>query len=247
MANTILGPKFFEMRDRLWGPNENHGISSDCPNPYCDYMMTDDDWNAIEFSRGYFDCPKCGWRSYMPEAMGESTRQRTRSGMSLSDMGSLGEEIVFDHLQKQPFTIGQLVWKSPTYNDPIDAVIGQFAAEIKSLHSEAFPRVKIAADPSFKNRGDTIRAKEQRVRELQAQLGTPLEGSMLAVRINFFNNRADFFHAVGFKDRLLTAMEHIATTDFTHLNPFSNPADVPAVAEMEEQGWTVSEDDGIPF
>jgi hypothetical protein len=244
MANPILGPKWNQLVNTLW-PNESHGAQSDCPNPYCDYNLTREDINDAEYAGGAFQCPQCGWQyDLSPQLYGE-TRDRTRSGMSLAEMGQLGEEVVkqFADENGQIPGIGPIRWESPDYQDPIDLVAGNYALEVKSLHSESYPRFKIAADPSSgKNRSATIQGKMERMAQLSQHLGIPLQPAMLGVRLNFYTNRADFFFAPEYRDRMMTNMTHVGSTDFSKLNPFQNPEDVNQQA-LPAQGETSD----IPF
>lgn len=245
MANPVLGPKWHGLQQTLW-PGEQHGIYSDCPNPYCDYMFTDEDVDHASVVGGAFQCPQCGWKFDLHKMLlGE--RDRTRSGMSLSEMGTLGENVVKAYAQQMGEIpgIGPLTWESPTYQDPIDLVAGDFALEVKTLHSESFPRFKIAADPSTGGaRADVIRKKHQRMNELSQHFGKPLYPGMLGLRLNFYTNRADFFFAPEYKDRMMTAMTHVGEYDFSALNPFKNPEDISAQA-LPAQGETAGDD--IPF
>lgn len=243
----LLGPKWEQMNQNLW-PGESHGVTSDCPNPYCDYNLTQQDVNDAEYVGGAFTCPQCGWKYDLSPMLSGEQRERTRSGMSLTEMGQLGEQVVKQYATEMNGLpgLGQLRWEAPEYNDPIDLVAGDYALEVKSLHSESFPRYKIAADPgSGARRADVIRKKHERMQQLAQHLGTPLTPGLLGVRLNFYTNRADFFFAPEYKDRLMTAMEHIGYTDFTSLNPFKNPEDV-ASQSLPAQGETMGDDD-IPF
>lgn len=245
MAQPILGPKWENMNQTLW-PGESHGIISDCPNPHCDYNLTPQDESDAEMVGGRFNCPQCGWSWNI---MSEDTRDRTRSGMSLAEMGQLGEAVVKQYATEMKTIpeVGQILWESPGYQDPIDLVAGDYAIEVKSLHSESFPRYKIAADPgSGATRADIIRKKHERMAQLSQHLGKALNAGMIGVRLNFYTNRADFFFAPEYKDRLMTAMKHVGYTDFTKLNPFKRPEDVQSMS-LPQQGETVGDDSDIPF
>lgn len=249
MANPVLGPKWRSLQDSLW-PGEQHGISSDCPNPYCDYMLTSEDIETAEWSGGSFQCPNCGWKyDITPMMTGEVDRDRTRTGMKLSEMGAIGEAVVKKFAEENQGIpgIGQLVWEAPGYHDPIDLVVGDYAIEVKSLHSESYPRYKIAADPgSGAKRADVIRQKHDRMQELSNHFNKPLYPGMIGVRLNFYTNRADLFFAPEYKDRMMTAMQHVGTTDFANLNPFKRPEDVTNQI-LPAQGETMGDDSDIPF
>jgi hypothetical protein len=244
----VLGPKWEQMNQTLW-PGESHGISSDCPNPYCDYNLTSQDVEDAEMSGGAFTCPQCGWKYDLSPMLYGEQRQRTRAGMTPAQMGQIGEDVIkqwADESGEIP-GVGKILWESPDYNDPIDLVAGDFAIEAKTLHSEAFPRYKIAADPGSGGRRSTvIQKKMNRMQELSQHLGKPLYPAMIGVRLNFYTNRADFFFANEYRDRLMTAMTHIGSTDFSKLNPFKNPEDISS-QQLPQQGETQDYDADIPF
>lgn len=245
MANPPLGQKWNDLQSTLW-PGEAHGISSDCPNPYCDYNLTRQDIDDAEWAGGAFTCPKCGWQYDISPLLYGETRQRTRAGMSLLQMGQIGEEAIKQWADEEGEIpgVGKILWESPDYQDPIDLVAGQYAIEAKTLHSESYPRFKIAADPgSGSRRPDVIAKKHERMQQLSQHLGVPLYPAMIGVRLNFYTNRADFFFAPEYKDRLMTAMTHLGSMDFSKLNPFQNPEDV-AQQALPPQGET---DADIPF
>jgi len=242
-----LGPKWEELKQNLW-PNEDQGVDSDCPNPHCDYMLTDQDMYDAEEFGGHFTCPNCRWTYDLSPYMYQEVRQQTRAGMTPKEMGQLGESVVRDFADENNGIpgLGELRWEAPDYNDPIDAVVGDFAIEIKSLHSESYPRFKIAADPTTGgNRSDVIKQKIDRMNELGMHLGSQLAPGVLGVRLNFFTSRADFFFSSGFKDARMTAMEHLGTSDFSKLNPFKKPEEVSALS-LPTQGETYGDED-IPF
>jgi hypothetical protein len=251
MANT-LGPKWNDLRDTLW-PGESHGIASDCPNPYCNYNLTEQDISDAEFHGGDFECPNCGWSYNISHLLTGDTRQRTRAGMTPLVMGQIGEQIIKQWADENGEIpgVGRIIWESPDYKDPIDLVAGQYAIEAKTLHSESYPRFKIAADPgSGASRSYVIRKKMERMQQLSQHLGIPLIPAMIGVRLNFYTNRADFFFQNEYKDRLMTAMTHLGSTDFSKLNPFKNPEDV-AQQSLPHQGDTTGAglvgDADIPF
>lgn len=245
MAQPSLGPKWEEFKNTMW-PNESHGINADCPNPYCDYMITPQDVEHAEHTGGAFECPKCRWQYDLSPYLWGDNRERTRSGMSLQSMGQLGEDVVKKFVDENGGIpgLGELLWESPDYHDPIDIVAGDYALEVKSLHSESFPRYKIAADPgSGARRADVIQKKHQRLAELSQHLEKPLYPGLLGVRLNFYTNRADLFFAPEYKDRMMTAMQPVGYTDFSNLNPFPNPEDVTSM-QLPPQGETSEE---FPF
>lgn len=248
MPNSPLGPKWNDLSNTLW-PGESHGISSDCPNPYCNYNLTPQDIEDAEWHGGEFQCPNCGWDSNIDHMITGDQRQRTRAGMSLMQMGQIGEDAIKQWAEQEGEIpgVGKIIWESPDYQDPIDLVAGQFAIEAKTLHSESYPRFKIAADPgSGTRRPDVIAKKHDRMAQLSQHLGVPLYPAMIGVRLNFYTNRADFFFAPEYKDRLMTAMTHLGSWDFSSLNPFKNPEDV-AQQSLPAQGETADLDADIPF
>lgn len=244
-----LGPKWQDLQNTLW-PGESHGLGGDCPNPYCDYELTRQDYDDAEMSGGNFTCPKCGWHWNVAPMMYEEERQRTRTGMSLLDMGQIGEEAIKQWARQEGEIpgVGQILWESPDYHDPIDLVAGDYAIEAKTLHSESFPRFKIAADPgSGARRADVIKKKHDRMEQLAQHLGKPLYPAMIGVRLNFYSNQADFFFAPEYKDRMMTSMTHLGSMDFSNLNPFKHPEDI-AQQSLPAQGETSSDPDAdIPF
>ena len=164
----------------------------------------------------------------------------------MASMGQIGEEAIkqFANEQGEIPGVGKIIWESPDYQDPIDLVAGQYAIEAKTLHSESYPRFKIAADPgSGGRRPDVIAKKHERMAQLSQHLGIPLYPAMIGVRLNFYTNRADFFFAPEYKDRMMTVMTHLGSWDFSSLNPFKNPEDV-AQQALPAQGET---DADIPF
>jgi hypothetical protein len=242
--NPQLGPKYWQMRDNLWGADEEHGLGGDCANPYCDYEMGDQDWQDIGYGEGQWQCPNCGFDQIIPTGDPSGGPTSTRSGMDTKTMGQLGEEVARQAIRDGALPqLGPLRWQSPDYNDPIDMVVGGNALEVKTLHSESFPRFKMGPSRSSRSRANTIKAKVERTRELSAALGTPLSEGTLGVRLNFYTGRADFFYATEFRDRMMTAMTHLGEYDFSKLNPFRDhvPGDLP------QQGATEPDEDDIPF
>jgi len=238
--NPRVGPKYWQMADNLWGADETHGLYGDCANPYCDYNMDEDDWRDVQMGEGRWQCPNCRWDQLVPDGdpYGMLGLKPTRSGLDTASMGSLGEEVAQAAARDGALSpLGPLRWVSPDYNDPIDMVMGNNALEVKTLHSESFPRFKIApssVNRPGKNRAGTIAAKVQRARELGEALGHPLVEGLLGVRLNFYTGRADFFYAPEYRDRMMTAMEHLADYDFSKQNPFRDH--VPG--ELPQQGET---------
>jgi hypothetical protein len=68
------------------------------------------------------------------------------------------------------------------------------------------------------------------------------------VRLNFYTDKADIFFREGLTDTWIgnAQLMHVATVDFTNLNPFKNPSDVPPASELPDDDSTPPVDD-IPF
>lgn len=212
-------------------PNEVHNAGGDCANPKCDYQFTDGDRKDIDYNYGYFTCPKCGTtHNYMD--YGDEPGGWTHSGLSLDEMGSIGERLV-DRIGKIP-GVGQ-VTESFTHDKkhPVDAHIGPYAVEIKTNHSQAQPRFKMSGKAQV--RQDKIDYANQ----------NGMKPGLLGVRLNFHNDNADLYFRPAYTDTWIghPELQHIGTYDFSDLNPYKHPEDVPPASELPED----DEDDlGIP-
>jgi hypothetical protein len=209
-------------------PYEQHSVGGDCINPKCDYKFTSDDADDITNADGWFTCPQCD-RSY--NYMEENRFGHvTRAGLTPDEMGNIGEELV-KQMGEVP-GLGPVSWVSPTHEFPIDAVIGPYGVEIKALHSEAMPRIKMGGQ---KERQDKIDYVQQ----------NGLLPAIIGVRLNFYQDLADIFVRKGtFTDTWLgnDNLEHVATLNFSHLNPFKHPEDVPSATDMP-----TDDESDIPF
>lgn len=214
-------------------PNEEHNAGGDCMNPRCDYVFTPQDWKDIEMASGWFTCPKCGYTyNYLdPDYSGWSQPGgRTRSGLTLAQMGSLGENVV-ESMAEVP-SLGKVIQIIPDYKFPIDAIIGAHGVEIKTIHSEAQPRFKIGG-PSVGG----VSARASKIRYCEAHNLIP---AMVGVRLNFYTSKADVFARIGMADTWIGSvnMPLVATVPFA--NPFPDPSEVPPPSELPD-------DDDIPF
>lgn len=231
-----------EYLEGLTGPNEQHTVDPEahCINPKCGYHFTPEDEQQIRQNRGEFTCPQCGFTqnvfghapTYMsddPDAWYDlqdsgqlpTTQMRpanpggtTRSGLTLEQMGHIGEEVVL-RMGELP-GIGPIVKASEDYNFPIDAIVesqkGKFGCEIKTNHSQAQERFKVGG-------------KEERLEKIKYCLANGLKPALIGVRLNFFTDKAYIFFREGLTDTWIgnQQMIHVATLDFADLNPFKSP------------------------
>jgi hypothetical protein len=123
-------------------PNETHSLPGDCINPKCGYHFTDADKESIERNDGWFVCPKCGttYDYFKDPVPGQGGY--TRSGLTMGEMGTIGETIV-ERMGTIP-QLGAISWVSPDYHSPVDLIAGNFGCEIKTNHSEAQARFKVS-------------------------------------------------------------------------------------------------------
>jgi hypothetical protein len=219
-------------------PQEEHNAGGDCINPKCDYVFTDEDKKNIQLDWGYFQCPKCGQQYNYYDA--EEAKQDggpggwTRAGLSMDLMGSIGESVV-ERLVTIP-TLGQIVWVSQDKHSPLDMIAGTSGIEIKTNHSEAQPRFKLG--------GQMERA--MKYQECKKQGVTP---ALIGVRLNFYRDVADIFvRPDGMIDTWIgnPRMPHVAKVDFTDLNPYKHPHEVPPPNMLPQDDSTPAQD-GIPF
>lgn len=68
--------------------------------------------------------------------------------------------------------------------------------------------------------------------------------ALVGVRLNFYTDKADIFFREGLTDTWIgnKLLQHISTEDFSDLNPFKTPQDVPPSSELPEDDETP-----IPF
>lgn len=211
-------------------PNEVHGLPGDCINPKCDYVFTPQDVDEITQNGGWFTCPKCGLTyNYLDEGV----QPKNRIGLSPKKMGDIGEEVV-KRMGSIPL-LGEITWVSPDYNFPIDMIAGEFGVEVKTNHSESQPRFKLGGGNNPGGAKVTLKGK------LQYCQMEGLRPALVGVRLNFYTDKADVFvRPDSFTDTWIAnpAMKHVMTLDFTDLNPYKHPEDVP---------HDLPEDDNIPF
>lgn len=225
--STLRAQRFF---NSLY-PNEEHNAGGDCINPKCDYVFTDQDMNEMERDGGWFTCPNCGWTyNYYAE------ERRNKVGLTGRQMGNIGEEIV-ERLGTIP-SLGQITWVSPDYHFPIDMIAGDFGVEVKTNHSEAQPRFKLGGG---NNPGGTPATRAGKLQYCESE---GLRPALVGVRLNFYTDKADIFvRPDSFSDTWIgaAALQHVSTVDFTDLNPFKRPEDVPPANELPD------DDDEFPF
>lgn len=214
-------------------PNEIHGLPGDCINPKCNYVFTPQDVDEIQRQNGWFTCPNCGWTyNYLDESFQNG---RNRVGMTPKEMGDIGETLV-NRMGQIPL-LGEITWSSPDYNFPIDLIAGDFGVEVKTNHSESQPRFKLGGSNHAGGRQGTLQGKMMYVES------EGLRPALVGVRLNFFTDKADVFvRPDSFTDTWIGApsLTPVATLDFTDLNPFKHPEDVPH--DLPED-----DDSDIPF
>jgi hypothetical protein len=213
-------------------PNESHGVGGDCRNPKCGYIFSPEDEKEMYYNGGWITCPNCGTiQNPMEEGV---TRKTTKAGITPSEMGNIGEEIV-GRLHTIPL-LGEITWKSNQVQFPIDMIAGPFGVEIKTNHSEAQPRFKLGGGTDT-GRSGTLKGK------LMYCENNNLRPALVGVRLNFYTDKADIFvRPDSFTDTWIgaNALHHVASVDFTDLNPFKRPEDVPPPSELPE-------DSDIPY
>ena len=255
-AMAVSRPKAVDSYlEELAGPNEQHRLdpNSHCVNPKCDQQF---DESMVE-SNGTVVCPKCGTeqnvaddaKSHIPDPDGSGKAilnpgGRTRSGLSLDQMGQIGEQVVLG-LGDVP-GIGAIQPASNSYNFPIDAIIsgqrGNFGVEIKTNHSEAQERFKVGG-------------REERASKIAYCMANGLKPALIGVRLNFFTDKAYVFFREGLTDTWISnkQMIHVGTFDFSHLNPYKSPdvqaqalavenANLPDQATGEADDWSDIDD-----
>lgn len=214
-------------------PAEVHGLGGDCINPKCDYEFTAQDEAVMAQDSGWFTCPQCDQTyNYL-----DTEVRHNKVGMTPMEMGNIGEKIV-EQMGTIPL-LGPITWVSNEYTSPLDMIAGPYGVEIKTNHSEAQPRFKLGggAYSKYLNKNPL---KEKT--EYCFQNG--LQPALLGVRLNFYYDTADIFVRLNsFTDTWISnaELEHVATLDFSDLNPYKRPEDVPPPSEMPE------DDSDIPF
>lgn len=212
--------------DTLTGPNEQHEApnSGTCMNPKCHHNFTPQEAEEAEWTQGWIKCPECGFRQNLNTDLDEGTKVwtseginpggLTRSGLTLTQMGDLGEAIVL-RLGELP-GIGTIAPASNQQKFPIDAIIagqkGKFGVEIKANHSQARQRFKVGG-------------KKERQEKIEYCLTNGLKPALVGVRLNFYTNQAYVFFREGLTDTWVgnQQMHHVGTYDFEDINPFKSP------------------------
>jgi hypothetical protein len=216
-------------------PAEVHSVGGDCVNPKCDYEFTAEDEAEMARDGGWFTCPNCDLTyNYLDEEPGV---RYNRVGMSPTEMGNLGEKVV-EGMGTIPF-LGPITMTSALNNFPIDLIAGEFGVEVKTNHSESQPRFKLGGGAY----GINPTGKKPMQEKANYCFQNGLRPALCGVRLNFYTNKADIFvRPDSFTDTWIgaTALQHAATVDFTALNPYKNPHDVPPPNELPY-------DDDIPF
>lgn len=230
MANTFSPLQAQQFLNQVH-PNEIHGVGGDCINPKCDYVFTPQDMAEMEKNSGWFTCPQCGWTyNYFAE------ERHNKVGLTPTQMGNIGETIV-----EQLGTIlllGAITWISHDHNFPIDMIAGDFGVEVKTNHSEAQARFKLGGG---NNPGGAKVTLASKLKYCQSE---GLRPALVGVRLNFYTDKADIFvRPDSFTDTWIgaSALTHVDTVDFTDLNPYKHPEDVPPPNELPE------DDDAFPF
>lgn len=224
-------------------PTEIHSAGGDCINPKCDYEFTDADKTEIVDSSGWFICPQCDYSyNYLDEAyntydwQGRPTGGWTRAGITMDEMGGIGEEIVARLGAIEG--VGQIIERHPTKQFPVDFTIGRYACEVKTNHSEAQPRFKLGG-----------KAEVQEKAAWAAQNG--LVPALVGVRLNFYTDKADVFFREGLTDTWIgnEKLRWITQVSFKDLNPFRSDEDVPPALYLPEDDETPARGyyDDIPF
>jgi hypothetical protein len=219
-------------------PDEVHGLGGDCLNPKCDYVFTPQDEQEMQQNRGWFTCPKCHHTYNLFDL--EAMQGTNKVNLSPTAMGQIGEQVV-ESMGQIPL-LGTITWTSNEYTYPIDLIAGEYGVEVKTNHSEAQPRFKMGGGAYGKGTGRS----QPMVEKANWCFTQGLTPALVGVRLNFYTDKADIFVRPGsFTDTWIGSgqLQHVATEDFSNLNPYKNPHDVPPPSEMPEDDT----DADIPF
>lgn len=211
-------------------PSEIHNLGGHCINPKCDYVFTPQDEKEISSMGGWFTCPKCDWTyNYYTQGDKFSPGGFTHSGLTMSEMGQIGEAII-NRMVNVP-GVGTVTWWGGGQIGSLDFIIGQYGVEVKTNHSEATPRFKLGG----------ARERQQKIDAAVSQGLTP---ALIGVRLNFYSDKADIFFRPQMTDTWVgnPQLQHIAKVDFTEFNPFPNPQDVPPPRSLPEDDATPAPD-----
>ena len=236
VAMPVTRPKYVDNYLEQLAPGEEHALDpeSHCVNPKCDYYFTPQDEEEIEQNKGEFTCPKCGttynylretptygdwgeWEeggNYPTKGRPANPGGNTRAGLTLDQMGQIGEKIVL-RMGELP-GLGSVQAASDSYNFPIDVIVtgqnGRFGCEVKTNHSQAQERFKIGGQC-------------ERQQKITYCLENGLKPALIGVRLNFYTDKAYVFFREGLTDTWIgnSKMRHVATLDFADLNPYRSP------------------------
>jgi hypothetical protein len=224
-------------------PDESFEVG-DCPN--CGYTLTDEEKHDAEYEGdGYVKCPQCGAKFNLYEPYS------TRAGITKDQMGRIGEDLI-DQFGTLP-NVGQVIQSyAGQKNWPIDCVIQgvdgvKYGVEIKTNHYRAQARFKIGGEWTWDP--DLNKTVPPRAGKYAYCKRNGLAPALIGVRLNFLTNHADvFWRSDGFIDTWIgnAKLVHVGTFDFSSLNPFKNPSDVPPSSQLPDDDSDTG-DDGIPF
>lgn len=237
-------------------PDELHELPTNetgttCANPKCRY--------PVDFSKtndGWYNCPNCGYEAnYEPQENQPTFLRNEDDGtkpyslnpggvtravtLTVKDLGDIGEQVVI-RMGDLP-EIGTITATSETYNNPIDCVVtgqeGSFGCEVKTLHSQSQERFKMGG-------------KEERASKIAYCYTHGLKPALIGVRLNFYTDKAYVFFREAMTDSWIgnPSLKHVATVDFSDLNPFKSPnpqaqalaveqAHLPDEGDVEQSHW----------
>jgi len=135
--------------------------------------------------------------------------------------------------------VGQVIthYGATSLTNPIDFHIGPYGVEVKTNHSESTPRFKLT--------GGGSRSRAEAIQTMIAFCSQQkLIPAMIGVRLNFYTDKADIFFRQGLADTWIgsSSLQHVATVDFTNLNPYKTPSEVPSPQDLPDES-----DSDIPF
>jgi hypothetical protein len=217
-------------------PDEVHGLEGHCINPKCDYVFTAQDQEEMQSNSGWFTCPKCDHTyNYLDPSYNGTPGGYTRSGLTATQMGEIGEKII-ENLHSIP-GVGEITENHAAYNFPVDFNIGPYAVEVKTNHSESQPRFKLGGGA-------------ERAAKIQWAQQRGLIPALIGVRLNFYTDKADIFFRPQLSDTWIGSpdLRHVASVDFSNLNPFKNPHQVPPPNDLPvDDSTSPPSDSDIPF
>jgi ribosomal protein S27E len=218
------------------GPSEEHGLGGHCINPKCDGQFDE----SMISPDGTVQCPTCQHVQNVNQSK-DTPGGMTRSGLTMRDMGSIGEQVVL-RMGEIP-GVGAVHAASGDYNHAVDAIItgqrGNYGAEIKTNHSQAQERFKIGG-------------KAERAEKITYCYQHGLKPALIGVRLNFYTDKAYIFFREGLTDTWIgnSQMIHAATVDFSDLNPFKSPdpqAQAMAIENANLPDQSTSDDEDFGF